>query len=137
MWVHEPDTFFGGTDKEIREKRNFFINRPVPKKFLWENFLGHPPRKSLRTHHSDKMLKKLKQNFGPCFGLPKLGECDKMRSISKIMTFEKKNRYGHNFQNVGSKMNKRLVLVYDPTLIRFGSDILKILAVSVFRNGSF
>ena len=33
LWVHEPDTFFGGKDKEISEKRNFFVNRSVPKKF--------------------------------------------------------------------------------------------------------
>jgi len=44
----------------------------------------------------------------------------------------KKNRYGHNFQNIGSKMNQRIVIVYDPTLIRFGSDILKIATVLVF-----
>ena len=28
-------------------------------------------------------------------------------------------------------MNQRLVIVYDPTLIHFGSDILKIVAVSI------
>ena len=38
MWVQESDTFLGGTDKEIREKRNFFVNRSVPKNFQWENF---------------------------------------------------------------------------------------------------
>ena len=46
LWVQEPDTFFGGTDKEIREKRNFF--------------------------------------FGPCFGHPKLGDCDKCSPLAKI-----------------------------------------------------
>ena len=40
MLVHEPDTFFWGTDKEIREKQNFFVNRSVPKYFQWENFWG-------------------------------------------------------------------------------------------------
>ena len=34
--------------------------------------------------------------------------------------------------NIGFKMNNRLVIVYEPTLIRFGSDILKIVAASVF-----
>ena len=43
-----------------------------------------------------------------------------------------KNRYGRSFQNVGSKMNQRLLIVYEPTLIRFGSEILKIVAVPVF-----
>ena len=49
----------------------------------------------------------------------------------------KKNKYGHNFQNIGSKLNQRWVIDYDPTLICFGSNILKIVAVSVFFNGSF
>ena len=49
----------------------------------------------------------------------------------------KKNRYGHNFQNIGSKLNQRGLIDYDPTLIRFGSDILKIVAVLVFFYGSF
>ena len=46
----------------------------------------------------------------------------------------KKNRYCHNFQNIASKMNQRWVIDVDvdPTLIRFGSDILKIVALSVF-----
>ena len=37
----------------------------------------------------------------------------------------KKNRYGHNFQNIASKMN------------RFGSDILKIVGVSIFFDTAF
>ena len=47
-----------------------------------------------------------------------------------------KNRYSHNFQNISSKMNQRLVIVYVPTLIRFRSDILKIVAVSVFCDAA-
>ena len=35
-----------------------------------------------------------------------------------------KNIYGHNFQNSGSKLNQRLLIGYEPTLLRFGSDIL-------------
>ena len=34
-----------------------------------------------------------------------------------------KNRYGHNFQNIGSKINQRLLIGYEPMLICFGSDI--------------
>ena len=48
-----------------------------------------------------------------------------------------KNKHGHNFQNIGSKMNQRWVIDYDPMLIRFGSDILKIVAVSVFLTAHF
>ena len=47
-----------------------------------------------------------------------------------------KNRYGHNFQNIASKTNQRGLIVYEPTLIQFGADILKIVAVSIFCNGS-
>ena len=49
----------------------------------------------------------------------------------------KKNRYNHNFQNIASKMNQRWVIDYDPTLIRFRNDILKIVAVSVFLTPHF
>ena len=55
----------------------------------------------------------------------------------KLKCGVKKNRYGHNFQNIASKMNQRVVIGYDPTLIRFGSDILKFVAVSVFFNTAF
>ena len=47
-----------------------------------------------------------------------------------------KNRYGHNFQNIASKTNQRWVINYDKPLIHFGTDILKIVAVSVFLNTS-
>ena len=43
-----------------------------------------------------------------------------------------KNRYGHNFQNIASKTNQRWLINYDKPLINFGTDILKIVAVSVF-----
>ena len=45
-----------------------------------------------------------------------------------------KNKHGHNFQNIASKTNQHGVIVYDPTLIQFGADILKIVAVLVFLN---
>ena len=47
------------------------------------------------------------------------------------------DKHGRNFQNIASKMNQRLVIGYDPTLIRFGSDILKIVAVLIFFNTAF
>ena len=47
-----------------------------------------------------------------------------------------KNKHGHNFQNIDSKMNQRWVIDYDPMLIRFGSDILKIVAVLIFLDTS-
>ena len=53
------------------------------------------------------------------------------------MRCQKKNKYGHNFQNIASKTNQRGLIVYEPTLIRFGAEILKIVAVSFFCNGSF
>ena len=62
-------------------------------------------------------------------------QSDKMSSVSKIMRGPK-NKHGHNFQNIASKTNQRGLIVYEPTLIQFGADILKIVAVSVFCNGS-
>ena len=75
-------------------------------------------------------------NVWPCFSRPKLGECKKWDLLAKLWAV-KKNWYGHNFQNIGSKLNQRGLIDYEPTLIRFGSDILKIVAVSVFFYGSF
>ena len=45
------------------------------------------------------------------------------------------NKHGHNFQNIGSKMNQRLLIGYE--LIRFGSDILKIVAVLMKSDTTF
>ena len=44
-----------------------------------------------------------------------------------------KNRYGCNFQNIASKTKQRwLIITYEKPLIHFGTDILEIVAVSVF-----
>ena len=75
--------------------------------------------------------------FWPCFGCPQSAEGDQMRYVSKIMRCQKKTSIGCNFQNIGSKMNQWLLMGYEPTLIRFGSDILKIVAMLVFFDGSF
>ena len=40
-------------------------------------------------------------------------------------------------KNITTKMSRYKKLDYEPTLIRFGSDILKIVAVLVFFDGSF
>ena len=56
--------------------------------------------------------------------------------LAKLLGVQK-NKHGHNFQNIGPKMNQRLVILYDLTLICFGSDILIIVAVLVFFDGSF
>ena len=59
-----------------------------------------------------------------------------MRYVSKIMRRQKKNKHGRNFQNIGSKMNQRLLMGNEPTLIRFGSDILKIVAMLVLSDNA-
>ena len=46
-------------DKEIREKRNFFVNRSVRKNVQWKKFSGRTHRKSLRTQDSKKNKEKL------------------------------------------------------------------------------
>ena len=41
--------FFLGMDKEISEKRNFFVNCSVVENFQWETFLGQVATESMRT----------------------------------------------------------------------------------------
>ena len=66
LWVHEPDTFFLEAAREIREKRNFFVNRSVPKNFQRENFLGQVPTESLRTQDSENVYERwVQQMFDP------------------------------------------------------------------------
>ena len=56
--------------------------------------------------------------------------------LAKLLAVAK-NKHGHNFQNIGSKLNQRGLIDYEPTLIQFESDILKIVAVLIFFDGSF
>ena len=55
-------------------------------------------------------------------------KCDALAKLCGVQ----KNRYGHNFQNIGSII--RLLIGYEPTLICFGSDILTIATVTVHLN---
>ena len=50
------DTFLGGMDKEISEKRDFFVHRSVSENFQWEIFLGQVPTESLGTQDSGKKI---------------------------------------------------------------------------------
>ena len=50
------DTFFGGMDKEISEKRDFFVHRSVSENFQWEIFSGLVPMRSLRTQDSENVF---------------------------------------------------------------------------------
>ena len=137
LWVHEPDTFFLEAAREISEKWNFFVNRSVPENFGRENFSGQVPTESLRTQDSEYVYERwVQQIFDPVLVARSWVSATKWGPLAKLSAVEK-NRYGHNFQNIGSKLNQRWVIDYDPTLIRFGSDILKIVAVLVFFNGSF
>ena len=44
LCVHEPDTFFWGADKEISEKRNFFVNGSIPEMGKFQRlFKAHEP----------------------------------------------------------------------------------------------
>ena len=52
------NTFFGGMDKEISEKWDFFVHRSVSENFQWEIFSGQVPTESLGTQDSGKKLKK-------------------------------------------------------------------------------
>ena len=91
LWVHEPDTFFLEAAREISEKWNFFVKRSVPENFKRENFFGASTHGILTHSGFRKCIWKVgTTNFWPCFGRPKLGECEKMGSVSKIMSRRKK-----------------------------------------------
>ena len=95
--------FFWGTDKEISEKRDFFVNCSVSENFQWENVLGQVPTESLGTEKF--------QSFLPCFGCLKSSECDQMRSLNKNMSRCKKY-ISHNFRNWALKLKSLLPIVY-------------------------
>ena len=110
MSAPKPATFFSRRDTKIGEEVNFLVKRSVPENFQWENFSGQVPTESLRTQDSENIYERwVPQMFDPVLVA----------------------------QSISSKMNQRLVIVYDPTQICFGTDILKIVAVSIFCNGSF
>ena len=76
-----------GTDKEIREKRNFSVNRSVTKNFQWENFPGPTPRKSLCTQHSQTKCNKCLDLFLAArswVSTSKCGPLAKIRALKKI-----------------------------------------------------
>ena len=59
-----------------------------------------------------------------------------LASLAKISGVTKK-RHGHNFQNFGSISNQREGNPLHSTLIRYGAEILKIVAVSFFCYAAF
>ena len=73
----------------------------------------------------------------PCkISLSDVAEVDPIFQKKKLKCAVPKNKYSHNFQIIASKTNQHGVIVYDPTLIQFGADILKIVAGGVFFVGS-
>ena len=112
LWVHEPDTFFLEAAREISEKWNFFVKRSVPENFGRENFSGQVPTESLRTQDSENVYERwVQQIFDPVLVARSWVSATKWGPLAKLLD-------------------------YEPTLIQFGADILKIVAVSVFCNGS-
>ena len=58
--------FFLEAAREISEKRNFFVNRSVPKNFQREIFSGQVPTESLRTQDSENVYERwVQQMFHP------------------------------------------------------------------------
>jgi len=132
LWVHEPDTFFLFEDTKISEKWNFFVKRSVPENFGRENFSGQVPTESLGTQDSENVYERwVQQMFVPVLVARSWVSATKWGPLAKLCGV-KKNKHGHNFRDIGSKMNQRWVIDYDPMVIRFGSDIFKIVAVFFF-----
>ena len=121
---------------EICEKVIFWVKRSVPKKFQRENFWGLLPTESLCTQDSENVYERWVQQI---FDHVSVGRswmsAKKWDPLAKLLAV-KKNKHGHNFQNIASKTNQRGLIVSEPTLIQFGADILKIVAVFIFLDGS-
>ena len=121
------------------------------------NFFGAATHRILTHSGFRKCMWKVGTiSFVPCFGLPKLGECDKMRCVSKIMRCQKKC-ISHNFQiwapNLNhflplsmarsdlslqaSKLKSLLAIVYGKKWFKFASSILKILGDTFFWHRNF
>ena len=73
--------------------------------------------------------------LNPSYGWSKSTESEILSSSSKIVGVKKK-RHGHNFQNFGSILNQRQSNPLFSTLIQYGTEIWKIVAVSFFFNAA-
>ena len=130
--LRQADKVFGGKAKEISEKMIFFTRRPV----TWKRIEILDKRwKALYSKANKRPLGEnwLRGSFDPVLVAQSRVRTTKCNPVSGVRF----NKHGHNFQNIGSKMNQRLLIVYEPTLICFGSDILKIVTVSVLCDTTF
>ena len=94
------------------------------------------PTESLRTQDSENVYERwVQQIFYPVLVGRSWVSATKWGPLAKLWAVQK-NKHGHNFQNIASKTNQRGLIVYEPTLIQFGAEILKIVAVLIFFNGS-
>ena len=94
-----PILFFGG-GKRNQWKIDFFCKTLRTRKFSRGKFFGASTHGILTHSGFRKCIWKVgKTNFWPCFCWPKLGECDKMGSVSKIMRCSKK-MYLPQFSNL-------------------------------------
>ena len=107
---------FLGTDKEISEKRNFFVNCSIPKNFQRENFPGQVATESLRTKDSENLYERGVQKIVDP-DLVAQSECHQMRSVSKNMRCHKKY-ISHNLRNLASPRKSLL-----PMAVLFFSKI--------------
>ena len=109
---------FLGTDKEISEKRNFFVN--PSENFQCEHFSGRVLSEIPQTQVSQYLYKRGVQIFFDrilvAWSWLRAAKCDQLEKNKRCY----KNRYGHNFQNIGSTMNERLFIGYEQTLIGCG-----------------
>ena len=94
------------------------------------------PTESWRTQDSENVYERwVQQIFDPVLVARSWVSATKWGPLAKLWAV-KKNKHGHNFQNIGSKLNQRGLIDYEPMLIQFGADILKIVAGGVFFDGS-
>ena len=112
-------------NKEISEKRKYLTLWPV----TWKRgeTLGWLIKGKIHREQTPFWQKLAARQFWPCFDRSNLVEGDPLAKIRGV-----RKKHGHDFQNIGSPINQRILIDVDLTLIACGSDILKIVAVLFF-----
>ena len=111
--------FFWDTDKEIREKQSFFVNRSVPENFQQKFFGGQASKESLCTQDSEYVYERwVQQIFDPV--LPaRSWEMPVERELPAKIGRCYEKPYGHNFQISALKLNQRYFVYIKIPLIQF------------------
>ena len=112
--------FFLGTDKEINEIGNLFVNRSAPENFQFgKSFRANSHRILLHSGFRKKIEKLFENILDPILVAQSWVSATKCDANIWGVT---KNKHGHNFQNFRCKTNQRLLIGSEPMLALFDTS---------------